>query len=54
MRMLPTSIAVQGFKSVARRNSQVVDLLCGIDRKELGPRTTLNLNRQIPDPKAGE
>ena len=47
--MLATSIAPQCLEAVARRNAQVIELPCGVDRQKLGPRPALNLVREIPD-----
>ena len=47
--MLSTSIAVQGFEAVARRNPQIVELFGRVDGEELGSRPTLNLVRDTLD-----
>src|SRR4051794_9869780 len=52
--VLSTPAAMQGFEPIARRHSQIVELLSRVDRQELGSCTTLNLVRQGFDRIAGK
>src|SRR5438128_200207 len=51
---LPAPIAVQGFEAVTRRNPEIVQPPCRVDRLELGPGAPLHLVGKIPDHKASE
>src|SRR6476661_8757270 len=52
--VLATPVAVQSFEPIARRRSQIVELLGRVNGEQLGSRTALNLVRQGLDRITGK
>ena len=52
--MLTVSVTLQGFEAVAWRDLKVIDLLCRVDGKKFGSRTTLYLVGNTPNRVASE
>lgn len=52
--MLSPPIAVQGFKAIARRNPQIVELLGRVEGEKLGSPPALNLIGQTLNQVAGK
>jgi hypothetical protein len=46
---LTLAVAVQSLQTIARRYTQIVELFCRVDRKQLRTSASLNLRRQIAD-----
>ena len=46
---LTLAVAVQSLQTIAGRHTQIVELFCGVDRKQLRTSASLNLRRQIAD-----
>jgi hypothetical protein len=51
---LTLAVAVQRLQTIAGRHTQIVKLLCRVDRKQLRAGAPLNLRRQIADGVAGK
>ncbi len=45
--VLTLAVAVQSLQTIAGRHTQIVELLCRVDRKQLRAGAPLNLRRQI-------
>jgi len=52
--VLAAAISVQSFKTVTRRNPEIIELPGRVDREKLGSRPGLNLIRKQSDDIAGE
>jgi hypothetical protein len=52
--MLPATISMQSFETIARRNTQIVELFCRLDGEKLCSRPPLKLVRQSSDQVAGK
>jgi len=51
---LSAPITVQSFETIARRDMQIIELFCRVDREKLCSRPALNLVRQALDEVAGK
>jgi hypothetical protein len=47
--VLSMPVTVQRFQTIARRNTQIVELFGGVNNEKLAPRSTLNLIRYSLD-----
>jgi hypothetical protein len=44
---------MQGFQAIAWRDAKIINFLCRIDGKKFGPRTALDLVRNVPNRRDG-